>query len=89
VVLAKAKNLKVWVVCSDREVVDTKRSRRLESESSVVAGITEHHDQRKSLLVKPTKEFGHEGSADALALTVRSNRQRGDARYGKSVQHSE
>ena len=89
VVVAKLKNLEMWAVCSDREVVDTEWSRRLESESSVVVGIAEHHDQWTPSLVQLTKEFSHEGSADALALTVRSNRQRGDAGYSKSVELSE
>lgn len=87
-VLTEAKDLKVWTVRSDRQVVDTEWPRRLESESSVVAGIAEHHDQPKPLLAQLAKELGHEGRTNSLALKIGSYRKRGNSRYGLTVEPS-
>ena len=86
---AELKGLEVRAVCSSWCVVDAQWSRRLESESSVVAGIPEDHDQWVPSLAQLTKEFRHESGADALALPVRSNRQWGDPGDGNSVEASQ
>ena len=63
---------------SDWAVGDAERTRRLEPEALVIAGVAQQNDQREPSCLGPPEELGHEGPADARALVGRPNRQWGD-----------
>lgn len=80
--------MEVGIALSNRPIDDAEWTGRQKPESLVVPRITEQRHQWPALALGLAQEFGHQGTADALAVPRRGDGEGSDGHHGPTVEIS-